>query len=1193
MECPKCSTENAEQAEFCLSCGAKLALACPQCGTELPAQARFCFACGTQVSEPTPDTLRESGSAALSRALERLLPKGYAERLLAERGKVGKERRMVTMLFSDVKGSTQMAENLDPEEWVEIMEGAFEVLIEPIYRYEGTVARLMGDAILAFFGAPLAHEDDPERACRAALEIIEGAQKYAARLEERGIAGFNVRVGINTGLVVVGEVGSDLRVEYTAMGDAVNLAARMEQAAPPGGILITYDTYRHVRGVFDVQALEPMTVKGKAEPIQVYGVQRAKPRAFRKGTRGVEGIETRMIGREAELKRLQDASYTAMEDSERQVVTIVSEAGVGKSRLLYEFDIWSELQPELFYFFKGRASQEMQNLPYALIRDLFSFRFQIQDSDRAEVVREKMEQGIGEALGEDEQSQMKAHFMGQLLGFDFSDSPHLQGALDDAKQIHDRALIYLSDYFKAMAAQNPVLILLEDLHWADDSSLDVLNHLALTTPNQRLLTVCAARPVLFERRPHWGEGQPFHTRLELQPLSKRDSRRLVAEILQKVDEVPPILRDLVVSGAEGNPFYIEELIKMLIEDGVIIKGEERWQVESVRLAELRVPPSLTGVLQARLDSLPSEERTTLQQASVVGRLFWDVAVVRIAAAAQTETDAEEVRAALSALRGREMVFRRETSAFEGAQEYLFKHVILREVTYESVLKRVRRVYHSLVAEWLMEQSGERVGEYTGLIADHLALAGRAEEAAAYLRRAGEQAAAQFANAEAVNYFSRALELSPESHHADRYALLLAREQVYDLQGAREAQAQDLAPLQELAETLNDDRKRAEVALRRANYATVTGDYRAAITAARAAVRLGQVAQDVAATGVGYLQWGRALWRQGDYEAARTQLEQALALARTAGLHHLEAESLRTLGTVCVELGDHARARAYYEQSLHICREIGDRRGEGAALNNLGIVSDSEGDYAGAWAYYDQSLRISQEMGDRFGECTALSNLGYLCRILGDIAGAQAYYEQALRISGEIGSRYLGSVLLCNLGLAAHNLGDHESAREYSQQSLQIAQQIGHHSMQGSALTFLGHALLGLNRLTEAAEAYRQALDLRHELGERHLAMESLAGLARVNIAQGDLSQARAQVEEILAYLKTGTLDGTEEPFRVYLTCYQVLQANQDPRAREILTTAHTLLQEQAARITDEETRRSFLENLPYHREIVREFAKGE
>jgi ABC-type oligopeptide transport system substrate-binding subunit/class 3 adenylate cyclase len=738
---------------------------------------------------------------------------------LATRGQLGHERRTVTILFSDVKDSTALAEELDPEDWLEIMDGAFDVLIEPVYRYEGTLARLMGDGVLAFFGAPISHGDDPERACRAALAIISGAQQYAAHLErERGISGFNVRVGINTGLVVVGEVGSDLRVEYAAMGDAINLASRMERNAPSGGILISHDTYRHVRGIFDVLAQEPLAAKGKAQMVQTYLVQRAKPRAFHRPSRGVEGIETRMVGREAELKHLQEAFHTAMKDRELQMVTVSGEAGVGKSRLLHEFDMWAELLPEQFYYFKGRASAELQNQPYGLIRDLVSFRFQIQDSDTAAGVWEKLEEGVRLALSGDENSDkepqiaMQAYFIGYLAGFELGDSPHPVGIRNDPQQLRDRALAHLVAYFRDMAGQFPVLILLEDLHWADDSSLDALNHLVLALREQPVMIVSAGRPELYERRPHWGEGLSFHWRLVLEPLCKWDSRRLVDEILQKLTEVPQTLRELIVAGAEGNPFFIEELVKMLVEDGVIVKGEEQWRVDLSRLANLRVPPTLIGVLQARVDRLPLEERTVLQQASVVGRLFWDRAVARINASTGEGIDEAKVIDHLSALRSREMIFQRETSAFADAREYIFKHALLRQVTYESVMKRVRRAYHGLVADWLLEQSGERAEEYTGLIADHLELAGRAVEAVEYLWGAGDRARGLYAHQEAIHAYERALVLlkgqgarSDMPEHVDEQAartlmkLGLVYHNAFQFQRSRRAYDEGFALWQQAAE----------------------------------------------------------------------------------------------------------------------------------------------------------------------------------------------------------------------------------------------------------------------------------------------------------------------------------------------------------------------------------------------------------
>jgi ABC-type oligopeptide transport system substrate-binding subunit len=463
-----------------------------------------------------------------------------------------------------------------------------------------------------------------------------------------------------------------------------------------------------------------------------------------------------------------------MEDRELQMVTVVGEAGVGKSRLLHEFDNWSELLPQSFYFFKGRALQEMQGLPYGLLRSLFAFRLEIDDSDSLAEVREKLERGMGAALGEGEDTQVCAHLLGHLVGFELGQSPHLEGVLDDPKGMRDRALAYLAEYFEALASENPVLVLLEDLHWADDSSLDVVNRLALSLLDRPVMIACAARPGLLERRPHWGEGQAFHRRLRLEPLTKRNTRRLLAEILRKVDHVPEALSDLVVAGAEGNPFFVEELIKMLVEDGVIVKGEERWRVEPSRLSEVRVPPTLRGVLQARLDRLPVQGRTVLQQASVVGRLFWDRAVVRISESAGEGVEEGEVLDRLSDLRSREMVFQRETTAIAGAQEYVFKHAVLREVTYRSLLKRLRQVYHGLVADWLMEEGGERAGEYTGLIADHLEAAGRSAKAIEYLLKAGDRARGLYAHQEAIGVYERALALLRERGDQERAARTLMK-----------------------------------------------------------------------------------------------------------------------------------------------------------------------------------------------------------------------------------------------------------------------------------------------------------------------------------------------------------------------------------------------------------------------------------
>jgi class 3 adenylate cyclase/predicted ATPase len=669
---------------------------------------------------------------------------------------VPQQRKQVTVLFMDIAGHTALTRGLDPEKQMAVVDPAIARMAAKIDEYSGRVARYQGDGFKAVFGLPTAQENDPAQAIRAGLAIQAEANAIAEELKEaHGLPGFQVRVGIATGMVFS---GGETEGQDTIKGPPVNLAARLESAAEPGTVLIAHDSYKHVRGIFDFEPLDPIQAKGFPEPVQVYRVLRAKPHPFYRGMRGVEGVETRMVGREVEFLQLQKILQEVIAEGERMMVTVVGEAGLGKSRLLYEFENWVDLLPEDIQFYKGRAQLETRHLPYGLLRDLFAIRFQITDDDRAEVVREKLRAGFQEALGVDEQSEMKSHIIAQLLGYDFSQSPHLENILEHPKQLRDQAFLNLVDYFQIVSSQEPVLILLEDLHWADDSSLDALNRLALGMSEIPVLFLGTARPGLYEKRPNWMEGQPFHMRLDLRSLSKWDSRRLVEEVLQKFDDIPATLRELVVANAEGNPFYVEELVKMLVEDGVIIRDEPHWRVEQEKLVEVHVPPTLTGVLQARLDSLPMDEREVLQGASVVGRTFWDKVLEHINHSANLPISERGIADVLEDLRSRELVFRRETSTFADTREHIFKHTLLREVTYESVLIGVRKTYHAIVAKWLVEHAGDREGEFTGLIADHLELAGKETEALRYLTKAGEEAAAKYANEEAIRFFNRALEL---------------------------------------------------------------------------------------------------------------------------------------------------------------------------------------------------------------------------------------------------------------------------------------------------------------------------------------------------------------------------------------------------------------------------------------------------
>jgi class 3 adenylate cyclase/tetratricopeptide (TPR) repeat protein len=960
--------------------------------------------------------------AMLQHAIQRLIPKELAERLQATRGQVSTERRLATILFCDVKDSTARAATMDPEDVLDIVNGAFEVLIPPIYRHEGTLAQLLGDAILAFFGAPIAHENDPERAIRAGLEITAEAQTYADKLKtERGIEGFGVRVGINTGLVVVGEVGADLRVGYTAVGDTINVAARMEQNAPVGGVLITHDTYRHVRGVFDVLPQEPLTVKGKSEPVQTYLVQRAKPRAFRLETRGVEGVETRTIGREAELQTLQNAYFDAAEGSETRVAIVTGDAGVGKSRLLYEFMSWAELRPEQFWLFKGRARAETQAVPYSVLRDLFSNRFEILESDSAATALNKFRAGMAGFLEPD-----RADLVGHLSGFDFSFSQAVHNLLD-SPDFARLAMAYLVQYIRALTAVQPLVMVLEDMHWADDSTLDLIDHIVTQIPHAQLLLVCLARPALFERRPNWGEGREAYVHLALCPLSKRQSRALVAEILQKVPAVPDDLYDVILDSAEGNPFYIEELVKMLLEEGVIVRvtmppvvggSEEQWSVELPRLRGLHVPPTLTGVLQARLDSLPHEAKDLLQRASVVGRIFWDGAVAALSTG-EPQATAPDVGPMLDTVRERELVFRREHSSFAGSQEYIFKHLILHDVTYETVLLRLRRVYHRQVAQWLEANAGERVAEYAGLIAEHYERAGEARLAADWLGRAMEAAERSCAWREVVAAGERALQLLPQGEKATRAAL------------------------------------RVRMGVGRG----WLGNYPLCREQLNAGMQLARDAGEPA-TAAKALSWLAFLgYAEGKFAQMRPLATEALALARAAGDATEEARALQQLGiSAHVHEHDLGLAHSYYEQALALDRQVGNRAMVAAILNNLGEVSREAGDLTSATRYYEESLAVYTETGARWAMDTALCNLGEVALTQNDATRAERYFQEGLTVSREFGGWPAGDPhALGGLGHVAAGAGDVALARSLFAQELTEARTVG-------AWTFVLYALVGFARL---------------------------------------------------------------------------------------------------------------------------------
>jgi class 3 adenylate cyclase/tetratricopeptide (TPR) repeat protein len=1069
--------------------------------------------------------------------------------------------RQVSILFLDVVGSTALSQRLDPEAISAVMDGALARGTAVVEAHRGKVLQYAGDNLLAAFGADSTGEDDAERAVHCGLALLELGKVLGSEVQASyNHPGFNVRVGIHTGGVLL---GGGVDAEGSIRGIAVNIAARMEQNAPAGGLRISHDTYAQVRGMFEVDSQEPLAVRGVDAPIQSYLVTRAKPRSFRIRTRGIEGVATKMIGRVAELQALQAAFNRLLEERKLAVVTVVAEAGIGKSRLLYEFEAWSETRPERFFLFRGRATPQTGIQPYGLLRDIIAWRFQIADDDSVEAARKKMEDAIVPLFIADDGPDLAeghAHLLGHLIGIEWKDSRHIRGILDDPKQIRNRAFHAAAQVFRRISATDgsPVVLQLEDLHWADDESLDFLRYLAEVGRDVPLLVLAFTRPTLYERRADWRSTVDVHQRIDLQPLDKTGSRLLANELLKKLPEVPAALRGLLTSSAEGNPFYMEELVRMLIDQGAI-ETSEPWKVNAERLLVTRVPPTLTGVLQARLDGLPSQEKRAIQQASIVGAVFWDLALAAIEAQAARQ---------LPALVRRELTLPRASAPIEGLREYAFRHQILHQVTYDTVLKRHKREGHARVAQWLAHltaQGGLRAGDLLGLAAEHFEQAGDDANAAEFHARAAKYAGQRFAHDRVLAHVGRALAQLGEPQAGTlkaqaelRWRLLIARERTFHLQGRRDEQAADHDAMDWLADAMDDDRWRFEVAHCRA---------------------------------------ARAM-RMADWAAQERAARHGIACATRAGDNGLRLHALRFLADAQISQGDISGGRALALQGLDEARRLGLLGVEARLLSALSVAADLQNDQLGALELDQQALSIHREAGDRVNEAISLSNLAVGWLKLGDLVRARRDVDAALPLLRANGDRAMEGGALFTLSVLALWQGDETHALPLARQAFDIAQAAQARDVAVIAALRLGDAELTVGRRTEARQAYEQAHAQAREIGSawQH---DAAAGLARVALADGDTSAALAALQTLLVHAADDALDGTEEPRRIELTCHDVLARAGDPRADYWLVRAHTALMAQADTIarsgnagdSGAALRQGFLHNIPFHREIIVGWAK--
>jgi adenylate cyclase len=941
-----------------------------------------------------------------------------------------------------------------------------------------------------------------------------------------------------------------------------------------------------------------------------------------------ERLDTHVfVGRERDLVRM-DKVLERVREGEGQVFFITGGAGRGKTALLSEFARRSlDTHRDLLLAAGNCNAYSGVGDPYLPFRDVMAMLTgDIEGRWAAGAIDQELARRLWETLPVvvqmlvDRGPQLIDIFLpgNELTARATAAAP---GGADWLERLHEvrtrgrpgpgglgQSLLFeqYANVLRGLATQRPLLIVLDDLQWADAASISLLFHLRRRLAGTRILIAGAyspdelaldrdggrhpLEPVLTEFKRQYGDIW-----IDLAKTEEAEARRFVNAFLDtEPNRLSKSFRQSLFQRTEGHPLFTIELVRAMGERGSLVRDEQgRWK-EGPALDWETLPARVEAVIEERIGRLPADLREILCVSSVEGKLFTAQVVARVMQVGERQL----LRNLSQELQGRHHLVQEREEVQVGCHHltrYEFTHAPLQQYLYSGLGAGERRLLHREFARAL-EEAYEGCTEE---IAVHLArhYAGDVERERIYVQVAGERAAAQFANAEALHYLSRALDLTPESDPAGRLALLLLREKVLDLQGERSAQRQDLAALEELARSLDSGGQQAswqqsEVALRKAAYADAISDYPAAISAAQMAIHLAQAGQDTEREAAGYLQWGRVLCARADYEEAQGRLGKALGLARAANARQVEANSLRNLGLVSWLQGRYDEAETYFQDALCIYRESGDRQNEGGTLNNLGIVAAERGSHTEARACYERSLAIFRRVGDRRGEAIVLGNLASNALSLGDYARSEDYNQQTLQICREIGHRAGECRALANLGLLLHQLGKDDSAHELNQRALQIAQDLGDRRWQGHALTNMGHALVGLKRLTEAVDVYRQALDIRRGMGEYHMVLESLAGLARAFLDQGELAQAQEAVEEVLSNLEEHTVEGADEPVRVYLTCYLVLDSCQDARAQAMLDIGHRLLEDQAGRIDDVGLRRSFRENVPAHREIIRLWEAG-
>ncbi|MDQ3729996.1 MAG: AAA family ATPase [Actinomycetota bacterium] len=1007
MECASCGTQNPERARFCMSCGGPLSAACPSCGVENPPGAKFCIECGTGLA----GAIRPAAPPPVDPHPE--------------------ERRKATVLFADLSGYTAVAERMDPEALKSMVDRALRRLVDEVTRFGGSVDKYIGDNVMAVFGAPVAHEDDPERAVRAGLAMQDAMDEVNAAIP--GVD-FMLRVGINSGEVLAGKVGDG----YTVIGDPVNVAARLQSAARPGSVTVGEITHRLTRASIEYTELVPLDLKGKSEPVPAWEAVRVAVA----GT-ALTRASTPLVGRDDESQLLSAMFDRVTREGRSHLVTVVGQAGVGKSRLLRELagEVTEREGSPLMRV--GHCPAYGSGLAYWALGEIVRDQFGISDSDDSEVAFGRLRGGFEKLLSghetdvdADESPERLAATLARPLGIEVPE-PFTEGSeADDPQQVRSRLFSAVRTLVEAASRERPVIFAIEDIHWADEGMLDLIEYLARWVRGP-VLMICLARDELLDRRPGWGGGRRNATTIALEPLAPTGARELVHALLPEgAEEIEDALVAQVAERSGGNPLFAEEMVNRILEEGVS--------------SESALPETVHAVLAARLDALSAKERALLQHASVVGQTFW----------ANSVASGSDVHDLLGSLADKDLIVATAGSRLAGEREYAFKHILIRDVAYSTLPKTVRARKHADVATFIEERASDRTEAVIAMVADHLGRAAvigadaglerselevvrdRAHEA---LESAGDVAAGLYSNQEALTHYKAALRLDgdddcehPEARAriAEKYgdvALRLGRvdkavslwERCLDYHRGEEDLARvgdlhrkigaglwnkgdregSIGHYQRGIDLLKDGPPCLELVRLYEEAASLymhTGDNMLAIYASEKALRLAERLSEAAAASRAHGIFGRVFGRIGDTERARENLERSVELARESD----PSEAIRALLALGyhfeVSEADYDAATDAYSEALGIAERIGDIPSQVELHFSLSLLAF----HCGQWDEVETGTETVAALVEREGLTGKLCFPHLLRGALrwrdGDLEASERSLRRAAEMAGQVG-----------------------------------------------------------------------------------------------------------------------------------------------------------------------------------------------